>query len=554
MNIVIIGASAAGLKAGCRARRISHNAKVTVLEKGKYISYSACGLPYFLSGDIDSFKELNTTAYDVVKDTDYFKKTKDIEVLTETEVKSINVAKKKVLCWRGGRVFELSFDKLLIATGAVPRKLNIAGSDLPYVCEFKTAEDAIELRKHLQTGEIEKVAIIGAGFIGCELCEAFTALWGVEVELFELLDYPLSKMLDREMSEIIIKELIKNEVGLHFGCNIESFEQEGETLRVCTKSGTYGGFDRVIIASGLTPATSLAAEAGIKIGSTGGIIVDEHMRTSVEDVYAAGDCVEIKNILTGKGCYLPLGSLANRMGRTAGNSIAGLNDIFEAVVGSSCVKIFDLNVAATGLTATEAKNAGFDPIETWGVFTDRAHFYPDSKLFSAKMVIDRKSKQILGIQVVGYGDVIRRIDSASNMIKHGYSLKRILNFEPAYAPPYANPLDPLHFLAYAGIAILEENIVSFNPIYIENEALNSIVIDVRENVEINELPFKYKTKKLINIPLTGLRNRLDEIPTNEKITVVCQRGTRSSEAIRILKENGWNEAKYMGGGLGFWLE
>ena len=555
MNVVVIGASAAGLKAACRVKRLRPEANVTVIEKGKHISYSACGLPYFLSGDVDSFRELNTTAYDVVKDVDYFRDTKGVEVMTGTMAVSINPDKRYIeVVQEGGEVITMNYDKLVIATGANPAIPDIPGVDLQRVCTFTKAEDAIELRKALQTGQIGKAAVIGAGFIGVELCEAFTAMWGVEVELFEMLEQPLSKMLDREMAMIVEKELLENGVETLFGCRIEGIEKKDDVLNVVTDKGRFSGFDRVIIAAGVKPAVGLAEEAGIELGVTGGIKVDERMRTSREEIYTAGDCVEATHVLTGKPMHIPLGSLANRMGRVAGNVIAGREDVFGAAAGSACVKVFDMNVAAVGLTFKSAKDAGIDAGEVWGVFTDKVHYYPDSELFSAKMVYDRKSQALLGVQVVGKGDVIRRVDAASIMITAGMTLSRVMSFEPAYAPPYANALDPLHFLAYAGIASLEEGVAGINPLELDKIAGESIVIDVREDIEVEEMPCDCEAKDIIHIPLTQFRNRLKEIPQNEKIVVVCQRGTRSSEALRVLKQNGWEEVKYLGGGLGFWLE
>lgn len=555
MNVVVIGASAAGLKAACRVKRLRPEANVTVIEKGKHISYSACGLPYFLSGDVDSFRELNTTAYDVVKDVDYFRDTKGVEVMTGTMAVSINPDKRYIeVVQEGGEVITMNYDKLVIATGANPAIPDIPGVDLEGVCTFTKAEDAIELRKALQTGQIGKAAVIGAGFIGVELCEAFTAMWGVEVELFEMLEQPLSKMLDREMAMIVEKELLENGVETLFGCRIEGIEKKDDVLNVVTDKGRFSGFDRVIIAAGVKPAVGLAEEAGIELGVTGGIKVDERMRTSREEIYTAGDCVEATHVLTGKPMHIPLGSLANRMGRVAGNVIAGREDVFGAAAGSACVKVFDMNVAAVGLTFKSAKDAGIDAGEVWGVFTDKVHYYPDSELFSAKMVYDRKSQALLGVQVVGKGDVIRRVDAASIMITAGMTLSRVMSFEPAYAPPYANALDPLHFLAYAGIASLEEGVAGINPLELDKIAGESIVIDVREDIEVEEMPCDCEAKDIIHIPLTQFRNRLKEIPQNEKIVVVCQRGTRSSEALRVLKQNGWEEVKYLGGGLGFWLE
>jgi len=554
MNIVVIGASAAGLKAACRARRLMPKAKIKVVDKSKFISYSACGLPYFLSGDIDSFLELNKTAYDVVKDIDYFRQTKDVEILAQTEALKIDSSHKIVHCRTlTGKTLSLPYDKLLIATGAEPVIPTIAGHNLPGVCAFNKAEDAIKLRKALQSGEIAKAAIIGAGFIGCELCEAFTAMWGVEVELFEILRLPLTKMLDEELGTIALREITNNGVETHFNCRIEKIDLEGDKLSIHTGRQSFKGFDRVIFAAGVKPSVQLALAAGVEIGWSGGIKVDRHLHTNIPDIFAAGDCVEVTHILTGQPLHLPLGSLANRMGRTAGNNLAGGKDTFGPVAGAACLKLYDISLASVGLTAVAAREAGFQPGESWGVFTDRAHFYPEAQLYSAKMVYNIPSRQILGLQAAGKGDIIRRIDAASNMIKDGLTLERLLEFEPAYAPPFANALDPIHFLAYAAIASLDEGIESFNPLQLEKRSQEAVVIDVREEAEISEMPLNCPSQQFLTISLTQLRRRLSEIPQEGKIVVVCQRGTRAAEAVRILQEKGFKEVSYLGGGWGFFL-
>lgn len=552
MKIVVIGASAAGLKAGCRARRINPEAKVTVVEKGKYISYAACGLPYFVSGDVDSFVQLQKTAYDVVKDAEYFANTKDITVMTETAAIKIDTSGKTVQCEKSsGEKLELPFDKLIIATGAEPAIPNIEGVDLPGVTTFTKAEEAMALRKDLQAGKIGKVCIAGGGFIGCELTESFIAMWGAETELLEAKPYILSQMLDEEMARIVTKEICRNGAEVHTGSAVQKIVEDGGKLKVVTSKWTAGGFDRVIIAAGVKPSVKLAQDAGIETGETGGIKVDFRLMTKMEDIFAAGDCAEFQRAVDKEPAYIPLGSLANRMGRTAGNSAAGKLDFMTGITGASCLKVFDLTVAAVGMTAEAACHAGYNSGESWGVFTDRAHYSPDSQLFSAKIVYDRDEHRLLGVQAAGRGNILRHIDAASVMIKYGATLGEICDYEPAYAPPFANALDPLHYLAYAAIADGAEGVKVLNPLKAEEFAEGAVVLDVREESEIAEAQLDLPGKSNLAIPLTQLRKRTGEIPPGEKILVVCQRGTRSAEAVRILKEKGWKDVCYLGGGAGF---
>lgn len=554
MNIVVIGASAAGLKAACRVRRLLPEAKVTVLEAGDYISYSACGLPYFLSGDVDGFRQLTTTSYDVVKSPEYFAAVKDISVLTGFRAERLDPDRKvvKSLNLKTGEGIEFGYDDLILAVGAAPMVPPIPGNNLSGVCTFTCPEDAIALRTALKENRINRVAVIGAGFIGCELCEAFKALWGVEIELFEAQAQVLPDLLGAAVARIVELELVRQGVGLHLNACVSGIKPDDGKLKLILSDGTsWAGFDRVVFATGVRPKTELALEAGIKTGVKGAIVVDSRMRTSIPHIFAVGDCIQVVHELTGLPCHLPLGSLANRMGRIAANVIAGEDDSLNPVCSAVCLKVFEMNVAAVGMRAKAAAQAGFKPAIAWGTFTDKAHYFPEANLISACMVYDATTLRVLGVQAAGRGEVLRRVDAASLMIRHKTTLLQVRDFEPAYAPPYASALDPLHFLAYAGIAAQNENVKSFPPTELEKHANGSIVLDVREESEVKEYPIAVGCKKIIGIPLGEIRRNWVEIPKNERIVVVCQRGARSAEATRILQEKGFQDVRYMGGGLGF---
>lgn len=554
MKVVIIGARAAGLKTACRLKRLLPDSSITVLEEGQHIFYAACGLPYFLSGDVEDFQKLSTTPYNVQRTPEYFARAKGVQVLTGVRVERIDIANKNVACIEvtSKKAVGFPYDKLIITTGATPVIPKIPGVDSAGVFTFTRPQDAIALQKALSQNELEKVAIIGAGYLGCQLCESFRALWGVDVSLFEAEDQVLSKMLDPETARIVELELARQGVRLHLKTGISAIHRTNEKLQISATDGVnHSDFDRIILAAGVIPRVDLAAQAGLKIGETGGIIVNERMQTSDPDIYAAGDCVQSLHVVSGKPCYLPLGSIANRMGRVAANTIAGKEDTFAPVCEASCLKVFDVNIAGVGLTAKEAQKAGFDIGESWGFFTDKPDYYPEFENVSVKMVFDRKSQRILGVQAVSKGEAIRRVDAASTMIRAKMTLRQVSDFEPAYAPPFADILDPLHFLSYAGISIIEENVNAFSPLDLQKRAFNSIVLDVREHFEIEKMPFATPCKKLVAIPFPELRGRLHEIPETEPIIVVCPRGSRSNEAARILLQNGFIDVQYMGGGLGF---
>ncbi|MCP4724047.1 MAG: FAD-dependent oxidoreductase [bacterium] len=555
MKVIVIGASAAGLKAACRLRRLKPEAEVIVIEKGEYISYAACGLPYFLSGDINKFDDLRTTPYELLKDPEYFSTIKDVDVRIQTEALKIDRENHKIL-YRSitdNKEYELDYDHLVIASGSYPVIPDIIGKDLQGVHTFTHAEDAIVLRKACETGQIGKVGIIGAGYIGIELSEAFLSLWGINVTLFEARENILPEILDTEIA-LAIEKMLKNEgVEIRTGAGCESIIRKDDILTVKTSSGeTTEGFDRIIICAGVRPNTKLAADAGLNIGAKHGIIVNEYLQTSDPNIYAAGDCIEVKHKLTDKTVNIPLGSLANRMGRAVGENIAGIPRKFEPVLGSSIIKAFDWNIGSTGLNITKAEEAGFNAGEVWGYFEDKAHYYPEPLSFMMKLVFDTKTKKVLGIQAVGEGDVIRRIDSMAALLQYDAMLDDIVNFEPAYAPPYGGPIDPLHYLAYTAEAVIALRAYILHPesIYTYKKE-DTAILDVRSADEIETNPLPDTIEEKYSIPLQMLRSKVNELQADKNYMIVCQKGIRSYEAALILKESGIMNASFVGGGMLF---
>ena len=355
IRIVAVGANAAGLRAAARAKRLLPDAAVTVIDRGKFISYGACGMPYLVSGDIEAADKLRETAYGVIRDPDFFRKAKGLEVVIQTEVERIDRESRRVICKSllTGETKEYPYDKLILATGAKPIVPSGIPGNNPRVSTFKILEDAIALRKALQTGQIKKVGLVGAGPIGCELAEAFTALWGAKAILFDAAPTILPAMLDPEMARIVETYMKGEGVEIHTDCPLLGVAESKEGVTVKTPKGDFE-VDHVIIAIGVKPDSTLAADCGLKIGKTGGIVVDEKMTTSDPNIFAAGDCVELKHLVSGKAVFLPLGSLANREGRVIGSNLGGGDERFGPVVGSGAVKIFDMNVSSTGLTTKAA--------------------------------------------------------------------------------------------------------------------------------------------------------------------------------------------------------
>jgi len=544
-RIVVIGASAAGLRAASRARRLLTDASVTVIDEASFISYGACGMPYFVSGDIESADKLRHTTYGVIRDPEYFLSTKDIEVITETRVEKIERDNKKVFCksLKSGETSEYAYDKLVLATGSSPIILPGIPEGSERISAFKTLSQAIDIKQLLQNGKISSVGIIGAGPIGCELAEAFGSLWGAEVVLIDAAPSVLPNLLDTEMAATVEKYLNSEGIEVHANCPLDSISESDEGVIIKTGDGDFN-VNFAVIAVGVKPNSKLAADCGLGIGDRGGIIVDNHMITSDPDIYAAGDCVELKHLISGKPVQIPLGSLANRQGRVVGSNLGGGDEIFNPVLGTAAVKVFDMNVAATGLTEAAAQTTGFNVGCSWGTFLDKADFYPEAENIHLKLVFDKDSTRLLGLQGYGKGDVIKRIDVFSALLKNEGKLEDVLDAEFAYAPPYSPALDPLFSLACAARNSINEGIKALPP---NSQISKDIILDVRQESETRVRPLR--EANVLSIPLGDLRARWEEVPGNKPIICVCPKGLRSAEAVRILKEKGFTDTVYLGGGL-----
>src|SRR4030042_1649944 len=355
IRIVAVGANAAGLRAAARAKRLLPNAAVTVIDRGKFISYGACGMPYLVSGYIETADKLRETAYGVIRDPDFFRKAKGFEVVVQTEVERVDREACKVVCKSllTGETKEYPYDKLILATGATPIVPPGIPRNSARVSTFKILEDAIVLRKVLQSGQIEKVGLVGAGPIGCELAEACTAMWGAKAILFDAAPTILPALLDPEMARPVETYMEGEGVEIHTNCPVQGVVESKEGVTIKTPKGDFE-VDHVIIAIGVKPDNTLAADCGLKIGKMGGIVVDERMTTSDPNIFAGGDCAELKHLVSGMPIILPLGSLANREGRVIGSNLGGGDERFMPVVGSGAVKVFDMNVSSTGLTPKAA--------------------------------------------------------------------------------------------------------------------------------------------------------------------------------------------------------
>jgi len=570
-RIVVIGASAAGLKAAARCKRVNPAAEITVLDERSFISYGACGLPYFLSSDVETLDHLRQTGWGATRDADFFAHTKGLEVVTGVRVTGLDPGARKVIATEhgpdGGDEIEgdgaentYPYDKLVISTGAEPCTLpgvEIGGN----VSFFHTAEQARSLRQGLETGQIGSAVVIGAGFVGLEVAVALAELWGCEVTVIEAADRVLPQLLDGELARVVDGHLRENNVTVVTGAPVSSATSTDSGVDVEASGQNYSA-DRAVLAVGVQPRTGFAGAAGLENGATGALKVDDRLQTNLPGVFAAGDCVEIPHALTGTPVFVPLGSLANRQGRVVGDNLAGLESRFGPVVGSACVKVFELNVAATGLTETAARRAGLAARAICGTFKTGAHFYPDQQNLHLKLVYETDTLRLLGLQAVGEGDTVKRVDVFASLLQRGGTLMDLLDLETCYSPPYNSALDPLHGLGCAALNQEQTGILGVEPF---SAAGDRFVLDVRsaDEVEVQEPVPGNKAgasgsdntaraigvEAAVNIPLEELRARVDEIPRERPLLVLCAMGVRSAEAARWLAAQGYDDVIYLSGGM-----
>jgi NADPH-dependent 2,4-dienoyl-CoA reductase/sulfur reductase-like enzyme/rhodanese-related sulfurtransferase len=538
-EIVIVGASAAGLRCACRLKRLRPEWTVTVVEERQLFSVAACGLPYVLSGDIAELTALRRTGDGALRDAGFFEAVKGVEVLWGWRAVEIDVSARRLrLAGQSGQRV-IAWDELVLATGARPRRLPGQPVD-PRVQTFHTGDDLTPLHGALARGQIEQVVIVGTGLLGCELSEAFRALWGAEVTLVEAAAAPLPALLDSEAAAIVHQALAANGVALRLGAPVERIEAREDRVLVLAGGEEIAG-DRVVVAIGVEPNVDLARQAGVALGATGAIAVDDRLATSVPHVWAAGDCVEIRQAVTGRPGYLPQGSLANRQGRVLADVLAGREERFPPVVGATALKVFDCHVAAAGLTRRAAGEAGLEARVVWISAHDRADYWPETKEIAVALTYEAGSGRVLGVQVVGEGEVTKRVDVAAQWLARGATLRDLAGLEHAYSPPFAPALDPLAVAAM--VALDQEDGIEAAP------PLSSLdgqrLLDVRHPEEREARPVAGATP--MAIPLESLRERVAEVGEGPWL-VVCERGARSAEAMRILRAHG-RTARYLGGGL-----
>ncbi len=554
-KIVIIGGVACGPKTAARIKRLNPKAQVTLIEKGELLSYAGCGLPFYISGQVKSHNELMATPAGVVRDTQFFKAVKDIDVHNHTLVQSVDRENKIVRAVRidTGEPILFPYDALVLAVGSKFQVPPIEGTDLKGVHFLQTIEDAQKIRNLSQTLARKNAVIIGAGLIGIEVTEAFKKQ-GLNITMIERLDTAMGQLLDPEIAYHVHNELKANGVSLKLGETVTKIngDDRGSVRSVTATSGEIPA-DIVLIAVGVRPNTRLAGEMGLEIGKTGAIKVDSHMRTSDPDIYAGGDCVENCNRVTGKPIYAPMGSTANKHGRVIADNICGIPSEFKGVLGTTICKLFNVNVARTGLSEIQAKNEGFDYITVLNPSPDKAHFLPEARLIIIKFIVDRKTRKLLGAQMVGPGDVAKRMEVAVANILSGVEVGDIADYDLAYAPPFSPAMDNIITTANIARNKLAGLGRSYTPFEVKAKIDNNedfIFLDVRSPEEYDQMRIEDPRVRLI--PLGKLRTRLAELPKDKEIISFCKISLRGYEAERILTGEGYGNVGYLDGGILCW--
>lgn len=539
MKHVIIGGVAGGATAAARIRRADESAEIVLLEKGKYISYANCGLPYYIGGTIADRQKL------FVQTPASFGGRFNIDVRVENEVVTIDPAAKNVTVRRSdGSTYTESYDKLLLSPGASPVRPPLKGIDSEGIFTLRNVADTDIIKEYLTAHKVRRAAVIGAGFIGLEMAENLRHA-GAEVTIIEMADQVMAPV-DYSIAAHVHAHLADKGVRLLLKQCVESFERTDGALTIRLQSGLTIETDMAVLSIGVRPDTALAKASGLKIGETGGIWVDSHLQTSAADIYAVGDAIEFPHPLTGKPYLNFLAAPANRQGRlVADNMVFGNTFEYEGAVGTSIAKVFDLTVASTGLAAKKLRAAGTPFAESTTHSSSHAGYYPDALPLTVKLVFDPHSGKLFGAQAVGYDGVDKRIDQIALLIKLGGTVFDLTRLEHSYAPPFSSAKDPIAIAGYAASNIVSGamKVISWRDM-VAADPEKVLLLDVRTR---DEFAFG-SIAGAVNIPLDELRGRIGELPKDKPIYIFCAVGLRGYLAERILEGRGFDNTKNLSGG------
>jgi len=539
MKVIIIGGVAGGATTATRIRRVDESAEIILLEKGKYISYANCGLPYYIGGVIEERDKL------FVQTPEAFSTRFRVDVRTENEVIFIDRKRKTVTVRQSSEdTYEESYDKLLISTGASPVRPPLPGIDLSGIFTLRNVADTDKIKSYIDSHAPRQAVVVGAGFIGLEMAENLHAQ-GAKVSIVEMGNQVMAPV-DFSMASLVHQHLMDKGVNLYLEQAVASFERDGKGLKVNFKNGQSIAADIVILSIGVRPETNLARTAELTIGPAGGIAVNDYLQTSDESIYAIGDAIEYRHPITGKPWLNYLAGPANRQGRIAADNILGAKIVYEGSIGTSIAKVFDMTVASTGLPGKRLRMEGIDYMSSTIHPSSHAGYYPDAMPMSIKITFDKQTGRLYGGQIVGYDGVDKRIDELALVVKHEGTIYDLMKLEQAYAPPFSSAKDPVALAGYVAEDIITGKT---NPVYWRElrdiEMENKFLLDVRtpDEFALGTLP------GAVNIPLDELRDRLTELPKDRMIYTFCAVGLRGYLAYRILTQHGFEKVRNLSGGL-----
>ena len=546
MKVVIIGGVAAGATTAARLRRLNKDVEIIMFEKGNYVSYANCGLPYYVSGEIREKSDL------LLMTPELFKQRFQVDVRVGSEVKAIDPNNQTVAVYNHitEKTYQESYDQLVIATGSAPIRLPIPGIDHPDIQQLWTIEDFVKIRQMVELKNIQTACIIGGGFVGIETAENLREL-NVDVDVVEKGAQILNN-LDFEMVQPIHKYLNKKGVHLYLNTELMAFEDDHSKIQVTTDAFTKS-YDLVILSVGVKPQSELAKQAGIACNQRGGIIVDEHLMTNIPHIYAVGDVIEVEHYINHQKTMIPLAGPANKEGRILANRLMGANESYQGSLGSSIIKVFKMAAASTGFNEKQLQAQGLKRHQDYEVVIiqqkSHAGYYPGATPLTMKVIYDLQQK-ILGAQVVGYEGVDKRIDVISTAIHYHGKVTDLKDLHIAYAPPFASAKDAVNMVGYVAENIQNGYVKLMLPDEYQQQKDQVITLDVREDVE-RQMGY---IEDSYHIPYGELTKRYQELDPNQTIVIYCAVGVRAYNCARILMQRGYQKVYVLSGGIGFYLD
>lgn len=534
MKTVIVGGVAGGASAAARLRRLDESAKIIILERGEYVSFANCGLPYYIGGVIDDKSKLT------LQTPESFRARFNIDVRTSNEAVKIDPVAKSVTVknLKTGELYEESYDSLILSPGAEPIRPNLPGVNGDNVFTLRNIPDTFKIKSYIETAKPKSAAVIGGGYIGVEMAENLKES-GLDVTVVELSDHLIAP-LDFDMAADVHRYIKSKGIKLYLNNGLRAVD--GKT--VVLDSGSFDS-DMVILSVGVRPETALARDCGIEVNQRGSIIVDSHMKTNFADIYAVGDAVQVDDFITEQPSFIPLAGPANKQGRIAADNIAGISSEYTGTQGSAVLKLFDMTVATTGINEKSARSAGIDYDKAYIYSGSHASYYPGVTNMSIKALWDKKTLKIIGAQIVGFDGVDKRMDVIAAAIRFGARITDLTELELCYAPPFGSAKDPVNMLGFVAENVVTGKVKQFFWHDVEGLPRDESVtlLDVRTKTEVS----RGKIDGFINIPLDALRDRLSEIPKDKPVYVHCHSGLRSYIACRILSGNGYDCYNLAGG-------